>query len=85
MVTSSSQAKTQPVSRPYHEILGILKSGLPMKIEHLVLSLPEFTWKEIFSTIEQMKKEEIVTLYRQDFGIGIACVPHRLTGFLNNI
>ncbi|NKB80357.1 MAG: hypothetical protein GKS05_00385 [Nitrospirales bacterium] len=77
--------KTQPTRRIDEAILFALRSGVPMRVEHLVFSLPQFTWKEIFPTIERMKDAGIITLYQRDSRIEIAHAQHHLKGLFNHI
>jgi hypothetical protein len=54
----------QPASA---KLLAIVQERRQIRLDELLASLPEFTWNQVFSLVDELSRRELVCLRRQGF------------------
>lgn len=54
----------QPASA---KLLAIVQERRQIRLDELLASLPEFTWNQVFSLVDELSRRELVCLRRRGF------------------
>jgi hypothetical protein len=57
-------AMTQQASA---KLLAIIQERRQIRLEELLVSLPEFTWNQVFSLVDELSRRELIFLQRRGF------------------
>ena len=49
------------------KLLAIVQERRQGKLEDLLLSLPEFTWNQVFSLVDELSRQKLICLQRRGF------------------
>ena len=49
------------------KLLAIVHERRQIQLEELLLYLPEFTWNQVFSLVDELSRQELICLRRQGF------------------
>lgn len=49
------------------KLLAIVQERRQMRLEDLLASLPEFTWNQVFSLVDELSRRELICLRRRGF------------------
>jgi hypothetical protein len=50
------------------KLLAIVHERRQIQLEELLSYLPEFTWNQVFSLVDELSRRELICLRRQGFG-----------------
>jgi hypothetical protein len=48
-------------------LLAIVQDRRQIRLEELLASLPEFTWNQVFSLVDELSRRELICLRRRGF------------------
>lgn len=48
-------------------LLAIVQERRQIRLEELLASLPEFTWNQVFSLVDELSRRELICLQRRGF------------------
>lgn len=48
-------------------LLAIVQERRQVRLEELLASLPEFTWNQVFSLVDELSRRELICLRRRGF------------------
>ena len=48
-------------------VLTIVRERQPIQLEELLSYVPELTWNQVFSLIDELSRQELISLHRQGF------------------
>ncbi len=49
------------------KLLAIVRERRKIRLEELLAFLPEFTWNQVFSLVDELSRRELICLRRQGF------------------
>ena len=49
------------------KLLAIIQERRQIRLEELLLSLPELTWNQVFSLVDELSRRELIYLRRRGF------------------
>jgi hypothetical protein len=49
------------------KLLAIVQERRQIRLDELLASLPEFTWNQVFSLVDELSRRELVCLRRRGF------------------
>ncbi|HEU5092076.1 MAG TPA: hypothetical protein VFT30_05285 [Nitrospira sp.] len=49
------------------KLLAIIQERRQIRLEELLVSLPEFTWNQVFSLVDELSRRELIFLQRRGF------------------
>ncbi len=49
------------------KLLAIVQDGRHNRLEELLSYLPEFTWNQVFSVVDELSRQELICLRRRGF------------------
>lgn len=49
------------------KLLAIIQERRQIRLEELLTSLPEFTWNQVFSLVDELSRRELIFLQRRGF------------------
>jgi hypothetical protein len=49
------------------KLLAIIQERRQIRLEELLVSLPEFTWNQVFSLVDELSRRELISLRRRGF------------------
>lgn len=56
------------------KLLAIVHEQRQIQLEELLSYLPEFTWNQVFSLVDELSRQELICLRRQGFEYQL-CAP----------
>ncbi|MBI5777197.1 MAG: hypothetical protein HY444_07390 [Nitrospirae bacterium] len=60
-------------------VLNVLQDQEPMHIEQLVRALPAYTWRQVFTAVDVLRKDAVLTVTQPDqlsYRIGLTRAGH---------
>jgi hypothetical protein len=59
------------------KLLAIVQERRQIRLDELVTYLPEFTWNQVFSVVDELSRRELISLRRHgfDYELRISSLP----------
>jgi len=59
------------------KLLAIVQERRQIRLEELVTYLPEFTWNQVFSLVDELSRRELISLRRRgfDYELRVSSLP----------
>ncbi len=59
------------------KLLAIVQERRQIRLEELLTYLPEFTWNQVFSLVDELSRRKLISLQRQgfDYELRVSSLP----------